>query len=434
MIELAKGVVVSVIDLLTIEGFFYEYGVVRSLLAIAGYALVSLLLARKINIKALDKMNVFPSLLVGVFGVCFVYIYFRSFSISDYGYFYPPTINKRFESIEAMSLLYGVTMVAYYNFYKIALDGSKKVILYLCMLALITSPLQLWVLFSSSTRDFTKAFILTILFILIIKIIRQKINFTNRNIYYCSAIMVVSMIFRQDILLYFPILMLAVMMYYGEALKVRFCVIVKIIAFFLPGYLFLTLGVFNTIERASGRIIPGLSEDLVRMYYGEPSSYIGPFNDLNGFIVTETSKYTHSFTSPLHYVFNNIDFIAEYCLRVPGIMLDTYVLPLTSSIYPEFFAKSTIGNALGDLRSMLSYEYIYIAAIIFVIYDNRSNKKLLVFMLAVALYISVFNGFQFLHKNIFHLEIISYLILFYGCVSIARLLKEAVGGRFITQR
>lgn len=389
-------------------GLFYEYGVSRSVLATGIYIALSMLLAKDPLIHAARKAKIFPGAWFGLIGGCFAFVYLSDIRIVDYGYFYPPTTGKRIENIYLLSVLYGITSFIYFIFCSFTFQKTKGVLINLCMAAIITSPLQMWSLFSSSTRDFMRAPVLTILFILITLTIRQEIRFTNRFILLCSAFMIVAMSFRQEIVLYFPILMVAIVIFNERAIITRLKIVGKLITFSIPGYIILTFGLISAVENGSSRFIPGQSEDVIRMFYGEPSIYVGPFNDLTAFISTSTghlSLFSRDF----------FDFVLEYCLRLPIIVIDTYQLPMTTNCYPPFFNSTSFGYALTFCRAIFSQGILYVFAIGFVVYGLLKNKKLFVFLAISAMYLSLINGLQFFTKNIFHFELISYLILFYGC-------------------
>ena len=434
MPEAIKLSIIPVIDLFADSGFFYEYGIIKSLIAIASYFTVALFLARNFIFKVSRNIKILPELWIGLIGLCFAYLYLRNINIEDYAYFYPPTTLHRIENIFVLSVIYGLTMAEYYSFYNAVFGEAKRKLVYICMAAIITSPLQLWVLFSSSTRDFLRAPILTLFFILIVYTIRKKIIFTNRIIFFCSALMVGAMTFRQDILLYFPIFIMAIIVFNNEVLKIRLFNIFKMILYFIPGYIFLTSGLFNSFERASGRFIPGLSEDVVRTYYGEPTSYIGPFNDLIASVVVNTNA-TQSVESDFApSVYEKIDFFIEYCSRLPTILLDTYELPLTSNFYPAFFGTTWEGQFLSHLRIIFSENYFFGIVFVFMTLGLWSYKKLFIFLHFTVIYLSLFNGLQFLTKNIFHLEIFSYLILVSGCYFAIDYSKNILKSEFLGKR
>lgn len=415
MLDELKPMISLVVELFEGSGFFYEYGVVKSLLVIAAYGSIALLLARGGIVDAARRIEIFPELWIGLIGGGVAFLYLKNISMANYAYFYPPTTGHRIENILGLSIIYGIAMAVYYSFYSAVFHNTKKILAFICVAAIITSPLQMWVLFSSSTRDFIRAPILTLFFMLIIYTVRQKINYTNRVIFFCSALMVCAMTFRQEIILYFPLLIMAIIIFHDDAIKNRLLIALKMITFFIPGYLFVTSGL-HSLERASGRFIPGLSEDVIRAFYGEPSSYIGPFNDQTATVfntIRQTVETGLSFPSYEKITFL-VSLVFEYCLRLPTVLVGTYELPMSSNFYPPFFESTWIGQALSYARAVFSENYFFVLAFIFMAWGLRSNKKLCIFLFFSAIYLSIFNGLQFFSKNIFHLELFSYFILIFG--------------------
>jgi hypothetical protein len=210
-------------------------------------------------------------------------------------------------------------------------------------------------------------------------------------------------------------------MFYEDAVKQKIYIVIKLILLLLPGYIFISTGIINTFNRASERFIPGLSEDIIRLHHGEPNGYIGPFDDQITTIVMES--YGNNNSNRTETIFNfliNYDFIYEYVSRFKVIAFDTYMLPKISNIYPNFFRETILGTVLENMRQFLDIEILYYIAIIFLFWNIRKKFKLFIYILFSILYLTSFNGLQFLHKNIFHFEFISYLILFFGCYNAFR--------------
>ena len=421
--ETIKSLSDEIIRYISSGGFFYEYGVHRSLMVIIIYCTLAIIIYcinNNNNYKNLKINNFKIDLFILIASVFFVFVYFNNIKIMDYQYFYPPSTKKRLENIEFLAILYGITMVMYFRLCELIIK-KNPIVKFISMLFIITSPLQLWVLFSSSSRDFTRAIIVTSLLLLIINIIYNKIKLSNTSLLYCSALLMFSITFRQDIVIYIPLLVLAIFMFYEDAVKQKIYIVIKLILLLLPGYIFISTGIINTFNRASERFIPGLSEDIIRLHHGEPNGYIGPFDDQITTIVMES--YGNNNSNRTETIFNfliNYDFIYEYVSRFKVIAFDTYMLPKISNIYPNFFRETILGTVLENMRQFLDIEILYYIAIIFLFWNIRKKFKLFIYILFSIVYLTSFNGLQFLHKNIFHFEFISYLILFFGCYNAFR--------------
>jgi hypothetical protein len=391
-------------------GFFYEYGVNKSLVVLLFYAGTAIFIARNDLKKAVTLPERTSVIVIALLAISFAYYYFSLIELSDRTYFYPSTTNLRIDNILVLSILFGITSSIYFVFYKTIFGNSKQFLTYTSTICLMTSPLQLWSLYSSATRDYLRAAILTIIFTLIVAIIKGTIKLNLRSIYIISAVMAICMTFRQEIWLYFLLLFCAVLIFTKESLKSRMLIVVKMVLIIAPAVLYLTSS-HQQVDSALGRLIPGLSEDIVRLYFQEPVIYVGPFADL---------------TAPL-YLNSNIDLIAsmglmpaaheainlsiEHLLRLPQLFLRIIELPLSASMYPQFFSVTLLGSTLEQLRSILANYQIYILSLIIITWYCRNNYKLLIYLVLAAAYITLVCSLQFLTKNIFHLELLSYLAL-----------------------
>jgi hypothetical protein len=363
-----------------------------------------------------EKSIILFAIIIWIVSSIFCFIYLDNIKLNDYSYFYPPTTLHRIENIKALCILYGLTAVVYSFLLKEVFGERKKVLIFCCIVAIVTSPLQLWVLFSSSTRDYLRAPVLAVVMILISFVVKQKIIYTNKNIFICSAVMISAMSFRQEIILYVPIFAFAIIVFNDKSIRESATVVSKIGLICLPGYVSLTSGFANSVSRAAGRFIPGLSEDVIRTYAGEPNNYIGPFNDQTAHQVTIYSNIQelNIFQISVSQFHELTSFIIEYLTRLLVILVNTYLLPLTSNMYPPFFESTLVGGLATSARLLFSENYIYIISVLMLFFRLYNNKKLLLFLIICGIYISLINGLQFFSKNIFHLEIISYIVLIFG--------------------
>ena len=222
-------------------GLFYEYGIVKSLSIILIYSSITLYLIKGSILAIIEKQNLFELIIINLLGSLFAFLYYKNIILEDLGFFYPPTTNQRINNIYILSIIFGISQSLYYKFYR-AINEDNKIIANLVMASLMTSPLQLWVLYSSSTRDFLRGPILALYFLLVIKVIRKQIAFDNNKNFVVASILIFCMSFRQEIYLYFPILFLAIIIFNDESRKKNIYIISKIILFFIPGYYYLTGG------------------------------------------------------------------------------------------------------------------------------------------------------------------------------------------------
>jgi hypothetical protein len=399
---------------LTENRFFFDFGTRRSSLLIfySSLIFIFIFIFNKNNIKNHFKVFLYKNYttLIIFFSIGFFinysYVYFIK-NIENLFIFYSPTIDRRLSNIYVLSLFYGLTSVlVFVFFYK--LFYKNKFILYFSTLIAVSSPISLWVLFSSSIRDFSKYPVFLLFCILSLYLYRRIISYTDALL--ISLILLILVPFRLEIITYYPIIFLFLFFNNNNFYK-NFILIILIFSVILIGYFLLT---FNNDYLSESSLIFKLgffSEDITRLYINNLNIYYGPMDDHIRLILFD--KYLNL----RDFLFNKaifIEMLIGYFYLIKVIIFNVLLLPLNSNFYPDFLNNSYLFNFFSNLRFFLSYKIIYFSSISLIFLFNIKRLKQIFICLIIIVYLVIINGIAFHHKNIFHLEIIVYLFLFYS--------------------
>jgi hypothetical protein len=415
-----KYLLIELLTMLQSYGLFYEYGIIHTLSVIFFYVVALLFLARKDILPLAKKVITFDMVLCFILGGLTFFSYVIAINPEDTSLFYPATVGKSFNEVHVLSIIYGITCMICYKACDLLFGEDKRWATYLVTFAIMTSPLQIWVLYSSSIRDYLRAPILIMLFYLSVLIVKQEIPLNWKSSFLIGIFLVIAAAFRQEIPLYFPLFFMTFFISTNNSNYKRiFHSLIIISLVFLPGFLLL-ISSQESLERASHRYIPGLSEDVIRTYYGEPSLYVGPFNDLAAYVLTwhwgsDKDGSVYQFSQNVIFFY---EMWMEYIKRVPSVIMHTFYLPATTNHYPPFFETTFLGGALEYIRNIFSISLLYWVGMVSFFASIAKNVRICLCVLFVIIYISLFNGLQFFHKNIFHLEYFIYVMCMYGICSL----------------
>lgn len=411
--------------------FFLDFGTKNSLILILiSLVCISILFFfSKVRFFFLKKFFLLYLLLSFLLSFYVSNIYLNAIiNPDDLNIFYSPTTDKRIENLIALSFVYSITCslasILFFYFFR-----KNYFLLFFINLLFITSPLNLWILYSSGIRDFLKLPSFIILILTFIYLIKEKEQISLKDLFLCTCLVVLTIPFRYEIIYFVFFFLFSYLLFYT-----RFFFIIRLrnflIIFFstITAYFFLSYNIYasNTEGYMSTFYIflSGTSEDLTRLYTSENTIQSGPLSDAFRYV----SKKNYFDDKNINYDFNYIiiDLLNFLFFAINISLKFTLTMLSDTNTFPKFLETKEFFKIISFLRKLLDFPIIYYISLLFIFFINIFNIRLLIFFFFTILFFSILFSVQLYHKNIFQFSIINYLLLFYSLNFIFRNIKNRI--------